>query len=91
MARETTIQLEESQLQELERLAARDAESVDALIQHAVERYLAARADNWGARFDALVARVQSRLPDDLDPEQIELDITAARNEVRADRARRRA
>jgi hypothetical protein len=89
--RRTTVELEDAQIHELERLAARQAAPVDELVRRAVDRYLAAQSDDWGARFDALVARVQSRLPDDVIPDEIEADITAARAEVRAMRARRRS
>jgi hypothetical protein len=89
--RRTTVDLDEEQFRELERLALREAEPVQVLVRRAVDRYLAARSDDWGARFDALVARVQERIPDDLTPDDIEADITAARAEVRAERARRRS
>jgi hypothetical protein len=38
---------------------------------------------DWGERFDALVARIQQRIPSGVTPEEIEADITAAREEVR--------
>ena len=38
---------------------------------------------NWGRRFDALVKRIQRRVPADVSPGEIEADITEARREVR--------
>jgi hypothetical protein len=89
--RTTTIELEEEQLQELERLAARESRSLNELVRRAVDRYLTSQADDWGARFDALVGRVQARMPADLTADQIEADITDAAAEARAARAMRRS
>jgi len=85
-----TIELRDEQLRELERLAARERRSVDELVQFAVGDYLARRQrdwSDWGRRWDALVADIQSRIPPDVTPEEIEADITAAAEEVRAERA----
>lgn len=89
-----TIELDDAQIRVLERLAAEECRSVDELIRRAVEDYLAHRGhdwSDWGDRFDALVAQVQTHLPPGLTPEEIEADLTAARAEVRAARAARRA
>jgi hypothetical protein len=43
----------------------------------------------WGERFERLHEQVQGRIPETFSPEEIEADITAAREEVR--RARRAA
>jgi predicted transcriptional regulator len=89
-----TIELDEEQGRELERLAARQRRSVEELVRQAVDGYLAEQRrdwSDWGDRFDALVARIQARIPPDVTPEEIEADITAARAEVRAARAARRA
>jgi predicted transcriptional regulator len=87
-----TIELDAAQVEALERLAAAERRSVDEIVQLAVSDYLARRHDwsAWGDRFDALVARIQARIPPDVTPEQIEADITAARAEVRTKRAARR-
>jgi hypothetical protein len=56
------------------------------LVRRAIDEYLAENfrdSDDWGERFDALVKRVQSRIPSGITPEQIEADITAAREEAR--------
>jgi hypothetical protein len=82
----TNIFLEPEQLRALKRLAAEERTSLGAIVRRAVDAYLAERGperDDWGERFDALVARVQRRLPPAVTPEQIEADITAARAEVR--------
>jgi hypothetical protein len=90
----TQIHLEGEQVRALERLAAEEQRSVDELVRRAVDGYLAQRrrdGDDWGERFDALVARVRAHMPPDVTPEEIEADIGAAREEVRAERAARRA
>lgn len=45
----------------------------------------------WGDRFDDLVARVQRRRPAGVTPEEIEADVTKAREEVRQARRAARA
>ncbi len=90
----TDIRLEDEQLRALERLAAEEQRSVDELVRQAVDGDLAQRgrdSDDWGRRFDALVARVQAHMPADVTPEEIEADIGAARAELRAERSTRRA
>jgi predicted transcriptional regulator len=84
-----SIELRDEQLQALQRLAAVERRSVGELVQRAVSDYLARRREwsEWGCRWDALVEDVQSRMPTDVTPEEIEADITAARDELRAERA----
>ena len=84
--RRTNIYLDEDQLRALKHLAAEEQESLAVLVRRAVDAFLAERfkdQDGWGRRFDALVRRIQSRLPAAVTPEEIEADITSARNEVR--------
>ena len=81
----TNIYLDAEQMRALKHLAAEEQCSVAELVRRAVDTYLAQRFPNgreWGQRFDELVARIQRRLPADLTPEEIEADITAAREEV---------
>jgi hypothetical protein len=88
-----TIELDDEQIRTLERLAATDCRSLDEFVQQAVDSYLVRRLrdwSDWGDRFEALVGRVRGHVPRDLTTEQIESDITAARAEVRAQRAARR-
>jgi predicted transcriptional regulator len=87
-----TIKLPEEQVGELEQLAAREHRSLDELVQAAVGDYLARRRNwaDWGRRWDALVADVQSRMPPDVTPEEIEADITANFQEYLAERAAER-
>ena len=77
--------MESRDLRLLERIAARDGRTVDDLVSQAVHDYLArhANGDGWRGRFDHLLERIQSRRPPDISTEEIEADITAARNEVR--------
>jgi predicted transcriptional regulator len=85
-----SIELSDDQLRALERLAAKERRSVDELVQLAVGDYLARRRrdwSEWGRRWDAVVADIQSGMPPDVTPEEIEADITAAFEEVRTERA----
>lgn len=73
----------------LRHLAAEEHSSVAQLIRQAVDQYLVREFQDrgsWGRRFDDLVARIQQRIPSDVTPEEIEADITAAREEVRKSR-----
>ena len=83
-----TVELSDDQVRELERLAAEQRVSVDALVQRAVGDYLARRRERaeWGRRWEALVADIRSRMPPDVTPEEIEADITAASEELHAER-----
>lgn len=88
-----TIELSDEQLQELERLASTERRSLEELVQVAVDDYLARRTrdwSNWNHQFDAFVQDVRSRIPPGVTPEEIEEAITAARAEVRAERAAQR-
>ena len=87
------IDLTDDQLKQLEQLAVKNRRSVEEMVQIAVGDYIARRTvdwDEWGRQFDALVARVQAHMPPDVTPEEIEADITAAREEVRAEMRRER-
>lgn len=82
----TNIYLDEDQLKALKHLAVEEQQSVALLVRRAVDEFLTrqfAERTDWGDRFDALVQRIRSRVPARLTPEQIEADITAARQEVR--------
>ncbi len=90
----TNIYLDAEQVRALKHLAAESQCSVAELVRRAVDDYLA-RAfrdeKDWGERFDELVARIQRRMPADVTPQEIEADITAAREEVRERRRSARA
>jgi hypothetical protein len=90
----TNIYLDEDQVRLLKHLAAEDRQSVADLVRQAVDLYLTQRlADDslWRERFDQLLTRVRERMPPAVTTEEIEADITAAREEVRqAHRAARR-
>ncbi len=86
--RRTNIYLDDDQLRALKHLAVEQHQSLAILVRRAVDEFLAQRLkerSDWGERFDALVQRVQSRMPPDTTPAEIEADITAAREEVRAE------
>ncbi|HEX5416215.1 MAG TPA: CopG family transcriptional regulator [Chloroflexota bacterium] len=85
----TNIYLEAEQVRALRHLAAEERRSVAQLIRQAVDQYLVREFQDrkdWGERFDDLVARIQQRIPANVTPEEIEADITAAREEVRQER-----
>ncbi|MCL4508319.1 MAG: ribbon-helix-helix protein, CopG family [Chloroflexi bacterium] len=89
----TNIYLDEDQLRALKYLAAEERQSLADLVRRAVNDYLAKRLagdTEWRQHFDRLIERIHGRTPEDVTPEEIESDITAAREEVRqAHRARR--
>lgn len=82
----TNIYLDAEQVRALRYLAAEEHRSIARLVRQAIDQYLAREfrdGKDWGERFDDLVARIQQRIPSDVTPEEIEADITAAREEVR--------
>jgi len=92
MARKaTTVELDDDQLRELERLAAQVSTPVDELVRQAVRHYLLAQEGTWGARFDALSEKVRAGLPPGVSSDDIEADISAAADEARAIRVNRRS
>jgi len=82
----TNIYLEEEQLRALEHLAAEERQSVADLVREAVNDYLARHMGNethWRERLETLRERVGSRVPGGLPSQEIEADISVARDEAR--------
>ena len=95
----TTISLPDDQLARLRLYAAMKGRSPDDVIREAVEAYLAQLPDlptprviepeitlpdaEWQARWDAVAERIRAAGPTDLTPEEIEREITLAREEAR--------
>jgi predicted nucleotidyltransferase len=82
----TNIYLREEQLRALKHLAAEERHSVADLVRAAVDDYLAKHlADGavWREQLDALVERVQSRVPVEISPTKSSLDASAAHDEDR--------
>ena len=82
----TNIYLDDDQLHLLKHLAAEEGQSVAGLVRQAVDAYLAQRLNSdsaWTERLTKLLDRVRSRMPATIPAEEIEADITAARQEVR--------
>lgn len=82
----TNVYLEDKKLEALRDLAARQRRTLSDVLRQAVDAYLGqnSAADKaWEERLDRLLERVRSRLPQDASPDEIEADITAARQEVR--------
>lgn len=98
----SSIYLEEEELKLLKHLAVEEDASLAELVRRAVRWYLATAAgraraapqslsdQEWNRRLDELLAAIRSRLPA-LPPEEIEAEITAAREEVRRSRRERDA
>lgn len=85
----TNVYLDEDQLHALKHLAAAQNRSVAAVVRQAVNVYLAEQFvedAEWLERFDSLVERIQSRIPPDITPEEIEADITVVSEERRRER-----
>jgi predicted transcriptional regulator len=91
----TNIYLDEEQVRALKHLAAEERQSMADLVREAVDDYLAKRMTDdvvWRDRLDEVLARVRARIPSTIPHEEIEADITAARQEVRlTHRAARRS
>ncbi len=83
-----SVELEEAQIHELERLASKDQRTVDELVHIAVGDYLARRHDrsDWAKRLEAAVDQIRIAMPADATSEEIEADVTAAVDEHRAAR-----
>lgn len=89
----TNIYLGDDQLRTLKHLAAEERSSVATLVRRAVDDFLARRLagnTDLDERFDALLARMRAHTAG-IPPEEIEAEITAARQEVREIRRARRA
>jgi hypothetical protein len=94
-----TISLPDDQWAQLRLYAAMKGRRLDDVILEAVQAYLAALPDlptprvtepevtlpdpEWQARFDAVAERIRQAGPTDLTPEEIEREITLAREEAR--------
>ena len=85
----TTIYLDRSLAERLDRLAqATDRSSAD-VVRDAVEEYVTRYEFDdaeWRAHVAAVLARLRAGVPHDEPPEAIEREITKARNEVHAGR-----
>jgi hypothetical protein len=95
----TTISLPDDQLARLRLHAAMKGRKLDEVVRDAVEAYLASLPDlptprviepevrlpdaEWQARFDAVAERIRQAGPTDLTPDEIEREITLAREEAR--------
>jgi Arc/MetJ-type ribon-helix-helix transcriptional regulator len=93
MMRRTNIYLNDDQLVFLRNMAMQENSTVAELVRRAVDSWLADKLnqrDRWGEQLDGVVARLRSRLPADVPEDEIEADIAAAMDEVKAARARRR-
>lgn len=85
-----TIQLDRRLAERLARLASATDRSMGAVVHDAVDEYLARHEIDdvaWRARLAEVVERLRAGVSPNEDPEAIELEITAAREEVRVSRA----
>jgi hypothetical protein len=95
-----SVRLDDAQERVLRELALREGREPDDLVREALDDYLARRRATserpassprwqiaereWRARFEALLDRIRADVPPDLNPEEIELEITAARTDKAA-------
>ena len=95
----TTISLPDDQFARLRLLALSSRRSLEEVVREAIDAYLASLPETatprvieppsgppspeWQARFDAVTERIRQAGPTDLTPEEIEREITLAREEVR--------
>lgn len=102
----TNIYLDEDQARVLRHLAIEEGRSFTDLVREALNAYLAHRglastspvsgprrsipAAEWRSQFAGVLGRLRSNAPADLSPDEIEAEITAAREEVRQERLVRR-
>jgi hypothetical protein len=102
----TNIYLDEEQSRLLRHLAVEEGRSFTDIVREALNEYLARRRmpstsrvigprraipqDEWRAGFDAALQRIRVGVPSDITVEEIESEISAARDEVRRERAARR-
>jgi predicted DNA-binding protein len=87
----TNVYLSDEQVQLLKHLAAEDRQSMATLVREAVDTYLAERLahdQTWDQRLTQLLERVRERVPASTSSDEIEADITAARQDARAARRR---
>ena len=85
----TNIYLDEDQVRALKYLSAEHEQSVAELVRQAVDNYLAQEFDNdevWQQRMSDLLRRIKERNSSTANPEEIERDISLAREEVRSAR-----
>ena len=95
----TNIYLDEEQDRLLRHLSIEEGRSFTDLVREALNEYLARRGmqalsrvigprrsipqKEWRSHLDAAVQRIRASVPADMSPEEIEAEITAAREEVR--------
>lgn len=85
-----TIELDRGLAERLARLASATDRSLGSVVHDAVDEYLTRHEVDdaeWRARLAEVVGRLRAGVPPDETPEAIELEITAAREEVRTSRA----
>jgi hypothetical protein len=79
-------------LRALERAAAGEGTTIQDVAQRAIHDYLVAHVapdPEWQRQFEEVIAQIQSRIPPEITPEEIEADITAVREERRRERLAR--
>lgn len=84
--------LADGDLRTLERVAAIEGASVQALLERAVHRFLASHRPldpDWHSRFEQIVNEIRGGVPANIPPGEIEADVTAVRDEVRRERRAR--
>ena len=101
-----TVAVDKEQARRLRYLALRKGSSFEKVVEQALEEYLRRHGlepgfgveereselpeAEWQARFDAVLGRLRAGAPPSISPEEIEAEITAAREEARRELAARR-
>lgn len=92
MKRMATINVQQSTFEAIQGIAESEGSDVNATIEKALAEFIAARHMGDAAfqqRWDKVLADIRSHIPEELTPDEIESDIDAAVNEVRAERLAR--
>ena len=103
----TNVYIDEEQLRVLRHVAVETGRSFTEIVREALNEYMKRRGvesasrvigprrtmsdEEWRSRFDSVLERIRAGLPQDLNPEEIEAEITEAWREVREQKAVRRA
>lgn len=87
-----TINVQQSTFEAIKQIAERSGSDVAATVERALEQFIAAQElsdEEYRDAWDRLLADIRSHIPKGLSPDEIEADIDAAIDEVRAERLSR--
>ena len=103
----TNVYIDEEQLRVLRHIAVETGRSFTDIVREALNEYMTRRGvesasrvigprhtmsdEEWRSRLDTVLERIRAGVPEDLNPAEIEEEITEAWREVREQKALRRA